>query len=48
MEGVEWVCDNGVFKPQEIEQIETEIKRTPKAQLAEAQLRVFQHFLSKL
>jgi hypothetical protein len=48
MEGVEWICENGVFKPQEIEQIETEIKRTPKAQLAEAQVRVFQHFLSKL
>lgn len=48
MEGVEWICENGIFKPQEIEKIETEIKRTPKAQLAEAQVRVFQHFLSKL
>lgn len=48
MEGVEWICENGIYKPQEIEQIETEIKRTPKAQLAEAQVRVFQHFLSKL
>jgi hypothetical protein len=48
MEGVEWIWENGVFKPQEIEKIETEIKRTPKAQLAEAQVRVFQHFLSKL
>lgn len=48
MEGVEWIYENGVLKPQEIEQIETEIKRTPKAQLAEAQVRVFQHFLSKL
>jgi hypothetical protein len=48
MEGVEWVWENGILKPQEIEEIETEIKRTPKAQLAEAQVRVFQHFLSKL
>lgn len=48
MEGVDWICENGIFKPQEIEKIETEIKRTPKAQLAEAQVRVFQHFLSKL
>jgi hypothetical protein len=48
MEGVDWIVENGVFKPQEIEKIETEIKRTPKAQLAEAQVRVFQHFLSKL
>lgn len=48
MEGVEWIWENGVYKPQEIEKIETEIKKTPKAQLAEAQVRVFQHFLSKL
>jgi len=48
MEGVDWICQNGVYTPQEIEKIETEIKRTPKAQLAEAQVRVFQHFLSKL
>jgi hypothetical protein len=48
MEGVEWIWENGIFKPQEIEKIETEIKRTPSAQLAEAQVRVFQHFLSKL
>jgi hypothetical protein len=48
MEGVEWIVENGIFKPQEIEKIETEIKRTPKAQLAEAQVRVFQYFLSKL
>ena len=48
MEGVEWIYENGILKPQEIEEIETEIKRTPKAQLAEAQVRVFQHFLSKL
>jgi hypothetical protein len=48
MEGVEWVYENGILTPQEIDEIETEIKRTPKAQLAEAQVRVFQHFLSKL
>jgi hypothetical protein len=48
MEGVDWIVENGIFKPQEIEKIETEIKRTPKAQLAEAQVRVFQYFLSKL
>lgn len=48
MEGVDWIVENGIYKPQEIEKIETEIKRTPRAQLAEAQARVFQHFLSKL
>jgi Prohead core protein serine protease len=54
MEGVEWVWNNGVLKQKvpEIEQvIETHkeiIKETPKADLAEAKIRVFKHFLSKL
>lgn len=48
MEGVDWVWDNGILKAQEIEKYETEIKRTSKADLAEAQIRVFQDFLSKL
>ena len=48
MEGMNWILENGVYTPQEIDEIETEIKRTPKAQLAEAQVRAFQHFLSKL
>ncbi len=48
MEGVEWVWNNGVLKPQEIEEIETEIKRTPKKHLAEAEIKAFKNFLSKL
>lgn len=48
MEGVEWVWDNGILKPQEIEQIETEIKSASSAQLAEAQEKAFKTFLSKL
>ena len=48
MEGVDWVWDNGILKAQEIEKYETEIKRACKAELAEAQIRVFQDFLSKL
>ena len=48
MEGVDWVWDNGILKAQEIEKYETEIKRTSKANLAEAQVRVWQDFLSKL
>lgn len=48
MEGVEWIWENGILKPQEIEEYETEIKRASKADLAEAQVRVFQNFLSKL
>jgi len=58
MEGVEWIWDNGLLKatqPKKAEEItrvvETHkniIKETPKADLAEAKIRVFQHFLSKL
>ena len=29
MEGVDWIWNNGILAPQEIEKIETEIKRTP-------------------
>ena len=48
MEGVEWVWDNGLLKAQEIEKYETEIKRASSSQLAEAQLKVWNDFLSKL
>ena len=48
MEGVEWVWDNGLLKPQEIEQYETEIKRASSKGLAETQIKVFKDFLSKL
>lgn len=48
MEGVEWIWENGLLKPQEIEEYETEIKRAPSAGLAEAQMKVFKDFLSKL
>lgn len=48
MEGVEWVWDNGILKPQEIEELETEIKNAKSGQLAEAQELAFKTFLSKL
>ena len=54
MEGVEWIWNNGVLKQKipNIEQVvETHkeiIKETPKADLSEAKIRVFKHFLSKL
>jgi len=48
MEGVEWIWENGMLKPQQIEKYETEIKRAPLNKLAEAKLQVFQDFLSKL
>lgn len=48
MEGVEWVWENGMLKPQQIEKYETEIKKASSSKLEEAKLRVFSDFLSKL
>lgn len=48
MEGVDWIWDNGILKPQEIELIETEIKNAPAGFSAETELNAFQSFLSKL
>lgn len=48
MEGVEWVWDNGLIRQQDIEVIETEIKRAPRKDLQEAEIRAFKNFLSKL
>lgn len=46
MEGVDWVWNNGVIQPQVIEKMETEIKRAPRADLYETQVREFKNFLS--
>ena len=46
MEGVEWVWNNGVIEPQVIEKMETEIKKAPRADLYETQVREFKNFLS--
>lgn len=48
MEGVEWVWDNGVLQPQDIEIIETEIKSTPRRALPEVEIKAFKNFLSKI
>jgi len=48
MEGVEWVWDNGLIRQQDIEVIETEIKRAPRKDLQEAEIRAFKNFLSKI
>ena len=48
MEGVDWIWNNGILEPQEIEKIETEIKRTPAKHLGEAEIKAFKNFLSKL
>ena len=48
MEGVDWIFENGLLKPQQIEKYETEIRKASSSELAEAQRRVFSDFLSKL
>lgn len=48
MEGVEWVWNNGIIKPQVIEKMETEIKKAPRSALYETQVREFKNFLSLL
>ena len=48
MEGVEWVWNNGIIEAREIEQMETEIKKAPRKDLYEVQVREFKNFLSLL
>jgi len=48
MEGVEWVWNNGIIEQQAIEIMETEIKKAPRADLYETQVREFKNFLSLL
>ena len=48
MEGVEWIWNNGIIEAQAIEKIETEIKKAPRANLYETQVREFKNFLSLL
>ncbi len=48
MEGVDWIWDNGIFVAEDLEKIETEIKRTPSKHLASAEIKAFKNFLSKL
>ena len=48
MEGVDWIWDNGVLKPQVIEQMEIEIKNALKTVLYETSVREFKNFLSLL
>ena len=48
MEGVEYFWENGLLKEQQIEKYETEIKKASSANLAEAQMRIWNDFLSNL
>lgn len=46
MEGVDWVWNNGIIEARDIERIETEIKKAPRTDLYETQVREFKNFLS--
>ena len=48
MEGVEWVWNNGIIEAQAIEKMETEIKKAPRTDLYETQVREVKNFLSLL
>jgi hypothetical protein len=48
MEGVEWVWNNGIIERRAIEEMETEIKKAPRTDLYETQVREFKNFLSLL
>jgi hypothetical protein len=48
MEGVDWVWNNGIIEAREIEKMETEIKKAPRSDLYEVQVREFKNFLSLL
>jgi len=48
MEGVDWVWNNGIIEARAIEQMETEIRKAPRKDLYEVQVREFKNFLSLL
>ena len=48
MEGVEWVWDNGVLKPQQLEEMKNTIQKTSKRNLEEAKIKVFKQFINSL
>lgn len=48
MENVDWIVQNGAWKPIEIEQAQKEIKKASRKNLEEAKLRVFQKLLGSI
>ena len=47
MEGVEWIWENGILCPQEIEKIETEIREARGMRSSDIEIKAFKNFLSK-
>ena len=48
MEGKEWVWNNGIFEPQELEESVKELTRADKRMIEEAKIAIFKKFLSRL
>jgi hypothetical protein len=48
MEGKEWIWDNGIIKEKTISNYQNAVNNTSKRNQEEVQLKIFEHFLSKL
>jgi hypothetical protein len=48
MESAEWILDNGVWKPIQIEQAQQAIRKASKADLSTVKLQVFESFLRSI
>ena len=48
MESHEWYVENGVYKVHEIEEIQDEVNETPKYELQEKKIELFEKFISNL
>lgn len=48
MEGVEWICESGIWRMETIAQAQEIIKETPKAKLPQMTMEVWESFVGKL
>jgi hypothetical protein len=48
MENVEWICENGIWKAEQVEAAQRTIKKTPSKNLDEVKLQIFEQFVNQL
>lgn len=48
MEGKEWVWDNGVLKPQKIEEMKAEITKASRREVEDVAIKIFENFFNSL
>lgn len=48
MEGVEWICESGVWKMEKIERVQELVKDTPAAKLPQMTIEIWENFVGKL